>query len=118
MCSWSGRGSTHAQFSRHKVPRATSMPDRSPAAGLGPRSTKAGSDGVEGHREAVTGAEGEHRLGLDAGAGGELEAERLGDHGDDQGHLHHGELLADALVRPAQEREPGEPGSAGGALGQ
>src|SRR6266480_6089453 len=46
---------------------------------------------VQRHGQAVAGAQGDGRLGLDGGAGDEVEGEALADHGGDEGCLHEGE---------------------------
>ena len=59
------------------------------------------------HWQAVARPEAQPHDGFNLHSWSETESERLGKHGDDQCCLHHGEPLADALMRPPKKGEPG-----------
>src|SRR5437868_2116205 len=63
---------------------------------------------LDGHPESAPGSEGDERLHLDASAGNRTQAKAPGEARDDGQGLEHREVIADALARPAAEREVGE----------
>src|ERR1700730_15923237 len=73
---------------------------------------------LKGDGKAVTGPKGDQGLGLYGVPRGHEEPESLGDRGQDQLGLDGREALANALSRPAAEREEGERMASLGRLGR
>src|ERR1051325_4566300 len=72
---------------------------------------------LEGHPNGSTRAQRQSRLRADRLIREKLHVKSLQNHRHNQAHFEHGELVADALVGPAEEGEVGAFGALGHALG-